>query len=116
MCLVGPGFLASTRSRTSDSWLQVSTDHAELQSELRRSAQKICVLEKVTSSWSVPNMKEQLHQAVSACARPLTLFGLQELVALNKEHKEFVFAYGNLENASCNIETHLRQVSNLHGS
>jgi len=32
------------------------------------------------------------------------------------EHKEFVFAYGNLENSSCNIETHLRQVSNLHGS
>jgi len=65
--LVAPGLLASIAVL----WLQVSTHHAELQSELRRSAAKIRVLEKVTSPWTVPNITEQLKQAVSACARPL---------------------------------------------
>ncbi len=40
----------------------------------------------------------------------LTLLMLQELEALNKEHKEFVRAYGNVEDSSLNIERQLRQV------
>ena len=92
-----------------------------MQSELRRSAHKIRVLEQVTSSWAIPSIQEQLDQAVSACAKPcsnskLTLLVLQELAAVSAEHKGLMFAYNNVETTSCNIEHHLRQVSNLPGS
>jgi len=41
---------------------------------------------------------------------------LQELETLNEQHKECVLAYASVEGSSCNIERHLRQVSNVNGS
>ena len=41
---------------------------------------------------------------------------LQELAALNAEHKGFVFAYASVEASSCNIENQLRQVSSFYGT
>ncbi len=43
----------------------------------------------------------------------LTLLVLQELVALNMEHKDIAFAYGNVEQSSINTEAQLRQVGNF---
>ena len=88
-----------------------------MQSELRRSAQNIRVLEQVTSSCAVSSIEEQVDLCTAlASSSKLTLFLLQELVALNAEHKGLMFAYASVEGSSCNIEHHLRQVSSLPGS